>query len=305
MDYSDPYEALGLPPNATQDEIKRKFYQLCKEHHPDLNALTWRQEFIAQGLEGEALTHAVKRKLAESVRRMQRLNAAYEELSGKAQRQAGPLYGRVRYSDNGHVYANPFDDPEFVRDFEKFLKEELQRMAAADRARALNTTFWWENRKYFLISLGVLALIWLGIFGLGAIIFQEEPPWSMGLIYAGTYIAAYTSSMAQLNRFRGQKTTWLLWIPTFIMTGGLLIWLALAVTGPVFFLSLGMIITIPFLTSQFFYTRLERPFNVWNYTILATVLIISLLISILVPFEARSWISAWIITIHGLSRGSS
>ena len=29
------YSRLGLKSSATQDEIKRKFYELAKKHHPD------------------------------------------------------------------------------------------------------------------------------------------------------------------------------------------------------------------------------------------------------------------------------
>ncbi|MCG8695166.1 MAG: J domain-containing protein [Minwuiales bacterium] len=33
----DPYEVLGLSPNATADEVKAAYRRLAKKYHPDLN----------------------------------------------------------------------------------------------------------------------------------------------------------------------------------------------------------------------------------------------------------------------------
>ena len=32
---SDPYEALGLQRGATEDEVKKTYRKLAREHHPD------------------------------------------------------------------------------------------------------------------------------------------------------------------------------------------------------------------------------------------------------------------------------
>ena len=37
----DYYEVLGLPKSASKDEVKRKFRELAKKYHPDLNKVGW------------------------------------------------------------------------------------------------------------------------------------------------------------------------------------------------------------------------------------------------------------------------
>jgi DnaJ like chaperone protein len=63
----DPYDVLGLPPEATLDEARAAWKQAVRDSHPD--------RMIARGVPPEAV------KLAE--RRLIAVNAAWEEISAR------------------------------------------------------------------------------------------------------------------------------------------------------------------------------------------------------------------------------
>ena len=70
--YQDPYKVLGVSPDATDEEIKRKYRELTKKYHPDLNP-------------GDA----------EAAKKMNEINTAYDQIkNGSA--QSSP-YGQQSY----------------------------------------------------------------------------------------------------------------------------------------------------------------------------------------------------------------
>lgn len=78
---TDPYKVLGVNPDASDEEIKKAYRRLAKQYHPDRNP-------------GDA----------EAAKRMQEVNAAYEQIKNpeKAQNQGG-------YNPYGNY--NPYGQP--------------------------------------------------------------------------------------------------------------------------------------------------------------------------------------------------
>ena len=78
---NDPYKVLGVDRNASDDEIKQAYRRLAKKYHPDLNP-------------GDA----------EAARKMQEVNAAYEQIKNpekyQQQQQSGG-YGGYGYDPFG------------------------------------------------------------------------------------------------------------------------------------------------------------------------------------------------------------
>ena len=66
----DPYKILGVSPNASDEEIKRAYRRLAKEYHPDRNP-------------GDR----------EAARKMQEVNAAYEQIKNPEKAEPAGGYG--------------------------------------------------------------------------------------------------------------------------------------------------------------------------------------------------------------------
>ena len=78
----DPYKVLGVSRDASDEEIKRAYRRLAKKYHPDLNP-------------GDA----------EAARKMQEINAAYEQIKDPDKAAQNPSGGYSPYGSGGY---NPF-----------------------------------------------------------------------------------------------------------------------------------------------------------------------------------------------------
>lgn len=96
---TDPYKVLGVPPTATDDEVKKAYRALCKRYHPDANV--------------------GKPDAAQAEKRFMEVQQAYEEIMHRRQ---GGGSARPGSGYNGGQQGNPYggyDDPfaEFFRGF--------------------------------------------------------------------------------------------------------------------------------------------------------------------------------------------
>lgn len=78
---SDPYKVLGVSPNASDEEIKAAYRALAKKYHPDLNP-------------GDA----------EAARRMNEVNAAYDQIKNPQPQAEAGGYGAYGYG-SGYGYG--------------------------------------------------------------------------------------------------------------------------------------------------------------------------------------------------------
>lgn len=96
---NDPYSVLGVSRDASEEEIKRAYRRLAKKYHPDLNP-------------GDP----------EAARKMNEINAAYEQIKNPGQTNAAYGYGNPHssgsdpyggygggYGDSGQSYEEDFD----------------------------------------------------------------------------------------------------------------------------------------------------------------------------------------------------
>ena len=81
----DPYKVLGVSPDASDEDIKRAYRRLAKKYHPDLNP-------------GDQ----------EAARKMQEVNAAYEQIKNPEKFQQQQQSGYGGYGNAYGGYYDPF-----------------------------------------------------------------------------------------------------------------------------------------------------------------------------------------------------
>src|SRR3954465_12631674 len=94
----DYYATLGVPKNASQDEIKKAYRKLAQKHHPDANAGNKESEERFKEISGayDVLGNEEKRKQYDQVREM--AASGVGGFPGSGPGSGGPG-GRVRYEN--------------------------------------------------------------------------------------------------------------------------------------------------------------------------------------------------------------
>ncbi|WP_164744437.1 J domain-containing protein [Paenibacillus xylaniclasticus] len=104
------YEVLGVSPNASQEEIKKAYRKLAKQHHPDANggSADSQQRFME-------ISNAYKDIGDEASRR------AYDDKLRKAARGEDKRAGAASQSKrSAQTTAQPFSAEHFSQHFEQF-----------------------------------------------------------------------------------------------------------------------------------------------------------------------------------------
>lgn len=131
----DPYKVLGVSPNASDDEIKRAYRKLAKKYHPDVNP-------------GDQ----------EAARKMQEINAAYEQIKNpeKAQTQGSQSsYGGYGYDPFGGAWQQyrQQQQQQSGDSYQQAAQQYIRYRRYAEALNALNNSTTRDARWYYLSAL--------------------------------------------------------------------------------------------------------------------------------------------------------
>ena len=165
----DHYESLGVPSDASAEEIKRAYVDLARRHHPDFHTTD----------------DPATRRDAE--RRMREVNAAWQVLGAETSRQA---YDRARNGgavDSGPVIHRPssaftpyFDEDEDDDDSWRFEPDEGDPATAPPRALLIAPPALFVVGVVLIVvslttGIDALTALGLGCLGFSALCFVGAP----------------------------------------------------------------------------------------------------------------------------------
>ena len=130
----DPYKVLGVSPDASDDEIKRAYRQLAKKYHPDLHP-------------GDQ----------EAARKMQEINAAYEQIKNPEKARTSSQGGQSGYGGYGY---DPFGgawqqhtQQQSGDNYQRAAEQYIRYRRFAEAQNALNNASQKDARWYYLCAL--------------------------------------------------------------------------------------------------------------------------------------------------------
>ena len=130
----DPYKVLGVSPDASDEDIKRAYRRLAKKYHPDLNP-------------GDQ----------EAARKMQEVNAAYEQIKNpeKFQQQQAGGYGGGYYDPFGGAYRQQqsYGEGRTGDQYQQAAYQYIRFGRYREALNTLNSTSERDARWYYLSAL--------------------------------------------------------------------------------------------------------------------------------------------------------
>ena len=129
----DPYKVLGVSPNASDEEIKRAYRALAKKYHPDRNP-------------GDE----------EAAKKMQQVNAAYEQIKNPATAQQNQGYGGYSQYDPfgfGGYQQRSYTDSDAGDNYQKAALNYIRFGRYQEALNALENSQQRDARWYYLSAL--------------------------------------------------------------------------------------------------------------------------------------------------------
>ena len=129
----DPYKVLGVSPNASDEEIKRAYRALAKKYHPDRNP-------------GDA----------EAAKKMQQVNAAYEQIKNPPQAGSSGGYGGYSQYDPfgfGGYQQRSYTDTDSGDNYQKAALNYIRFGRYREALNALENSTQRDARWYYLSAL--------------------------------------------------------------------------------------------------------------------------------------------------------
>lgn len=125
----DPYQVLGVSPDASDEEIKKAYRRLAKKYHPDLNP-------------GDAA----------AAQKMQEVNAAYEQI--KNPEKAQPNQGGYGYDPFGGFYGQrTYTQPDNEDRYQRAAYQYVQMGRYQEALNILSNSRDKDARWYYISAL--------------------------------------------------------------------------------------------------------------------------------------------------------
>ena len=127
----DPYKILGVSPSATDEEIKQAYRRLAKQYHPDRNP-------------GDE----------EAAKKMQQINAAYEQIKNPGASQQSGYGGYSQYDPFGFGgYNRGYGNADGGDNYQKAAMNYIRFGRYQEALNALNNATDRNARWYYLSAL--------------------------------------------------------------------------------------------------------------------------------------------------------